>query len=108
MQPAKCTEGGVFVNGHWSVWSPPAAFYEITTWLLQHRGDYADAADPSNAAALDVMIHPLTDFLHLGSSHSEWSFWGGNAWPLNTAAYENGSGNGSRVKSQNCTGVDPL
>jgi hypothetical protein len=34
MQPAKCSEGGVFVNGHWSAWSPPAAFYEVTAWLL--------------------------------------------------------------------------
>jgi hypothetical protein len=48
------------------------------------------------------MIHPLTDFKHLASCHYEWSFWGGEKWPLNTAAYENGSTKGSRVKSHIC------
>jgi aromatic ring-cleaving dioxygenase len=69
-------DGGPFVSGEWSIFVPVPYFSLVVPWFALHHGN------------LSLLTHPNTGFEY--EDHSDYAQWGGMAWPINLAIFEQG------------------
>lgn len=66
----KSRDEGPFLSGEWAVYTPLENFLQVSMWFEQHRNGFS------------VLSHPNSGCLLL--DHSEWAFWMGDSWQVNT------------------------
>jgi aromatic ring-cleaving dioxygenase len=67
---------GPFPSGEWSMFVPVSHFALVVPWFSINRGDFS------------YLVHPNTGCMW--EDHSIWSFWVGQAWPIDLTIFDKG------------------
>eukprot|EP00347_Sterkiella_histriomuscorum_P010686 403375312 len=64
---------GPFPTAQWSIFVLPHHLGEMTSWLMQHRGEYSILSHTNTGCEIE--------------DHSNWTMWGGQPWSLDTTIF---------------------